>query len=247
MVALLNSVRIGPKLIGIMVAFVSLNVAAMSTIGYTSMQRAVEEQSRAKLEAVAMLQAQAFEDLLESIDRDLRVMARTPMVAEALVEFSRAYAALEDPAGRLQADYIDANPHPLGQKDQLLKGASGSAYDAVHERFHPTFDNLQDEMGFYESSCSIPGGTSGSVPRGAGGPAPACGRTSVPPDRGRGAGCPWRPVPDAFRNAVRRQRAWFRPPASIARATRAIMSSALRTPAMSAALTVRPQFSAMAR
>lgn len=158
MKSLLNSVRIGPKLTGIMAAFVAINVIAMTTLGYNAMRVSVESQARDKLESVGRLQADAFEDILSAIDRDIRLGSRAPLVAEALVGFSRAYRELVDPVNRLRTDYIDANPHPLGQKDMLLEAGTGSYYDAVHRRYHPTFDDIQNEMGYYDVFLFDPAG-----------------------------------------------------------------------------------------
>lgn len=134
----------------LMVAFVVLNVMVLSYSGIRSMTVAVEEQAVARLAGLARLQKSEVERLLENIDRDLKLHATNPVVVDALMEFTRAWRSIDDPMRRLQTAYIELNPHPLGQKDLLLTSDSGLAYDEVHARLHPVFDDLQNEMGYYD-------------------------------------------------------------------------------------------------
>jgi class 3 adenylate cyclase len=56
-----------------------------------------------------------------------------------------------DPVARhLQADYIARNPHPAGERDQLVAAPGAAAYNAVHARFHPLLKRLADTGGFYD-------------------------------------------------------------------------------------------------
>jgi methyl-accepting chemotaxis protein len=138
------------KLTTLMVGFVMLNVAALSYSGIRSMTAAVEDEATARLSGLANLQELQVERLLGAIDRDLRLQASHPFIADALTEFAQAFGRLDDPLRQLQGAYIDANPHPLGQKDLLVKSTAGLAYDEVHARHHPALDRLQDAMGYYD-------------------------------------------------------------------------------------------------
>ena len=145
-----KSVSIRTKLTSVMAAFVLLNVLTLSAVSYFGMKSAVEEKSGALLAGVARLQKVELERLLSNIDRDLGLQSGHPYVESALADFTRAFHDLDDPQGELQTAYIDRNPHPLGQKDQLLSADGSMIYDHVHRRHHPTFDALQDEMGYYD-------------------------------------------------------------------------------------------------
>lgn len=56
-----------------------------------------------------------------------------------------------DPRTRgLQDLFISNSPHPVGTKDLLLASEAGTAYDAVHARYHPTFHRYQTSFGLYD-------------------------------------------------------------------------------------------------
>jgi methyl-accepting chemotaxis protein len=150
MFGLFRNLKLGKKLTLVMAGFVMANVLTMGAISYISLRNAIEAEAGDKLAGVARLQAFEFEQELETIERDLRLQASHPFVVEALSAFTAAFNAIDNPLTRLQADYIANNPHPLGQKDQLLTAGTGSDYDRVHERFHSSFDALQDAMGYYD-------------------------------------------------------------------------------------------------
>ena len=59
-------------------------------------------------------------------------------------------AKLSPTAKAIQGTYIAENPAPLGEKDTLDTSGDGSAYDKVHQEFHPMFHQFQQEFGFYD-------------------------------------------------------------------------------------------------
>ncbi|MDE8604070.1 methyl-accepting chemotaxis protein [Marinomonas sp. RSW2] len=59
-------------------------------------------------------------------------------------------AKLSPVAKAIQTTYIANNPAPLGEKDTLNKAGDGSAYDKIHQEFHPMFHQFQKEFGFYD-------------------------------------------------------------------------------------------------
>jgi methyl-accepting chemotaxis protein len=50
----------------------------------------------------------------------------------------------------LQSAYIGANPHPLGQKENLDAAADGTAYSALHARYHPVVRDYLRRFGYYD-------------------------------------------------------------------------------------------------
>ncbi len=50
----------------------------------------------------------------------------------------------------LQALYIGANAHPVGEKHRLADAGDGSRYSALHDRFHPVFREFLEEFGYYD-------------------------------------------------------------------------------------------------
>ncbi len=46
--------------------------------------------------------------------------------------------------------YLSGNPNPLGSKDNLDDAGDGSAYSALHSKFHPIMRDFLYEFGFYD-------------------------------------------------------------------------------------------------
>jgi methyl-accepting chemotaxis protein len=59
-------------------------------------------------------------------------------------------SSLSDNALFLQQDYIALNSNPLGSKDSLAKINNNSAYDLLHQEYHPTLRKYLQTYGFYD-------------------------------------------------------------------------------------------------
>ncbi len=55
-----------------------------------------------------------------------------------------------DPGDRLRALYIEDNPHPTGQKENLDFASDGSAYSGVHADYHPWLRTFLRDRGYYD-------------------------------------------------------------------------------------------------
>lgn len=144
------SLSIRVKLPLIMVVLTVAAVAVMGTVSYVGSRAALTKEAQDRIAALSEMRATTVATLFQRIDEDLALTAAHPATREALEEFTAAFHALPDPETELQTAYIDANPHPLGQKDKLLTAATGTVYDAVHARHHAHFDRLQDTYGYYD-------------------------------------------------------------------------------------------------
>ena len=65
-------------------------------------------------------------------------------------EVSSLISQLGDDAVALQQRYINANPNPLGSKDQLDRSPDASSYGEYHALYHPAFHELQQRFGYYD-------------------------------------------------------------------------------------------------
>ena len=63
---------------------------------------------------------------------------------------SQLLSSISDNALFLQQDYIAKNKHPLGSKDGLIKNQTNSAYDLLHQEYHPTLRKYLQTYGFYD-------------------------------------------------------------------------------------------------
>lgn len=59
-------------------------------------------------------------------------------------------SSISDNALFLQQDYIANNPNPLGSKDALIDTKNGSAYNVLHNEYHPALRNYLQTYGFYD-------------------------------------------------------------------------------------------------
>ena len=60
-------------------------------------------------------------------------------------------------AGRLlQRDYIAANRHPLGEKNQLSASNNDSDYDQLHQQLHPYLNDFLQKFGYYDIFIADP-------------------------------------------------------------------------------------------
>ncbi len=141
---------------------VSLALLAALVTGVVAYRGSVEELRRAaddKLVSLREARVAALDAYLDSIRQDLRVVATSVVVRDALPAFVEAWEALgPDPTALLQRLYIDENPHPTGQKERLDDPGDGSRYSAAHRRFHLRLRNFLRERGYYDIFLFSPAG-----------------------------------------------------------------------------------------
>jgi methyl-accepting chemotaxis protein len=63
---------------------------------------------------------------------------------------SQLLEGISDNALFLQQDYIALNTHPLGNKDALIKTNNNSAYDLLHQEYHPILNKYLKTFGYYD-------------------------------------------------------------------------------------------------
>lgn len=128
-------------------------VASLSTavVSYMSARSALVAASSEKLEGIAGSRSEELKQYLESIQADLRFQAGNPEVRRALRAFRAGWQALDgDPTRTLQRLYIQENPHPTGQKENLDTALDGSAYSQAHATYHPWLRQFLRERGYYD-------------------------------------------------------------------------------------------------
>ena len=146
----MDRISIRLKLPAIMVVLTVIAITTMGVNSFLSARNLIIDDSRTRLAAIADGQARSVEAFFSFIDRDLGLVADHPATRTALAEFKAAFRLIADAERALQRAYIDENPHPMGQKERLLSAGTGTIYDAVHARHHPTFDRLREANGYYD-------------------------------------------------------------------------------------------------
>jgi len=104
-----------------------------------------------KLNVAFQARKQALSNYLVSIQEDLSVTASSPVIIDALTQFSAAWKALDEPkTAYLQNAYIDKNSFPTGEKEKLDFGGDGSLYSDVHKEFHPWLRKMLYTREYYD-------------------------------------------------------------------------------------------------
>src|SRR5688572_16457587 len=67
-----------------------------------------------------------------------------------MVDMAATVASLPDIAMNLQYQYIAANPHPLGAKNNLERANDGSRYSEIHGAIHPYLRTALAQFGLYD-------------------------------------------------------------------------------------------------
>ncbi|MGI9417768.1 MAG: methyl-accepting chemotaxis protein, partial [Geminicoccaceae bacterium] len=131
---------------------VSLFVAiGVSLVGYFTSASALKTKTHHQLQSILDARQLALTSYLGSIEEDLRVVASNALTKQALGDFASAWQELgNDPSRRLQRLYIEDNPHPTGQKENLDSADDGSTYSRFHAEYHPWFREFLRERGYYD-------------------------------------------------------------------------------------------------
>ncbi|WP_135081923.1 methyl-accepting chemotaxis protein [Terasakiella sp. SH-1] len=147
----LQDINISKKLPIFTVFLIVLTGVLLSGTILLKVNDGFEEAAKDKLVSLAAARKSELSNYLDIIQSDLQIQSRNPLVAEALEDFSIAWAQIEgDKVEALQKVYITDNPHPLGEKHKLDAGSSGSPYDRVHGMYHDYFRNLLEQRAYYD-------------------------------------------------------------------------------------------------
>jgi len=69
---------------------------------------------------------------------------------DARVDIRSLTDGMSQAASFWQYQYIQQNPHPLGEKHRLDQATGGNAYDQLHARYHPVFREYLQRFEFYD-------------------------------------------------------------------------------------------------
>lgn len=101
----------------------------------------------------------AVQQLMGSIQSDLRTLVATRSTQDALAEFSSSWGELgTSPHQVLTQAYIDGNAHKTGEKHLLDRAEGDAKYHSVHGTYHAGFRTLIDTKGYYDAFLINPEG-----------------------------------------------------------------------------------------
>jgi methyl-accepting chemotaxis protein len=88
---------------------------------------------------------------LQTIRQDLLAQAESPLMREAVQEFTAGWKAMGSNVGPdLTKIYITDNPNPVGEKLRLDMGKDGSDYCKTHGQYHPWLRGFLEKRGYYD-------------------------------------------------------------------------------------------------
>lgn len=159
MLKIIDNIKISKKLPMIMVALMIVGMSVQGYVSFKAEHKIAVDDAKGKLEALVSGRSSAIQSYLSSIETDLSSMAQSPYVRKALQDYMVAWSALEGgQTEKLQKIYIQDNPHPAGQKENLDAGTDGSLYSSVHALYHPWFRHFLRQKGYYDVFLFDPNG-----------------------------------------------------------------------------------------
>lgn len=140
------------KKLPILFASFSLIVAlSLTFLSYNQFKKALLAETEGLFRAMTEERKFAVEAWITSIEEDAQIMAASPGIVDAIERFSRTWRNIKgDPTEFLQKAYIEDNPHPVGEKDQLVRAEGSGAYHFLHRTLHPYFRQVQQTKGYYD-------------------------------------------------------------------------------------------------
>ena len=137
--------------------FIILSALASSVItGFVASNISKESMVEAiggKMNAMLESHGNSLQTYLDSIKEDLVSVSESPHTATALREFKQGWNAFGvNQKDILQNLYIDTNPNPTGQKEELDFAPDGSLYSEFHAKHHPWFRSFLRQRGYYDIS-----------------------------------------------------------------------------------------------
>lgn len=145
------NLKLSSKLPALLVSTSLLLAICLILMSYIEASTAIEKEVENKLETALKSRSTALADYLNSIKEDLTITSTNPMVREATVAFTEAWAKVgSGQKETLQSLYITDNPHPTGQKEKLDYAEDGSEYSQHHKQYHPWLRQLLQEREYYD-------------------------------------------------------------------------------------------------
>lgn len=151
--------KLQPRLMLAMAASSLLSVLIVMVIAIQLGTQVVEQDIERKIQETLNARHAALSEYLLHFRRDAHLLARDPLLAEALRDFTQAFAQQGKKAQlQLQQAWISRNPYPAAQRQELTERNDGSAYDRVHARHHPLLREKLRAWGWEDLFLVDPGG-----------------------------------------------------------------------------------------
>lgn len=145
------TIKIAIKLPLQIAALVFVSLAVLGWLSVEQSKDALFEAASSKLGAMEAERSNALNRYLGSISGDLETVSEANITIDALKQFVDAKKSVPgDLTETLQRLYIEENPFPTGQKENLDFAEDGSDYSKVHAEYHPWYRKFLQSGGYYD-------------------------------------------------------------------------------------------------
>jgi len=143
--------KISQKLPLIIVGGALVTALILATTSYWQSSNSIHHEVEKELQSAIISRTTVLHDYLKAIEEDLDIVAASPVTHVALKDFASAWEGIAgNPTEHLQTQYIEKNPHPLGQKEKLDGTEDGSSYDQAHLKYHGWYREILNTRGYYD-------------------------------------------------------------------------------------------------
>ncbi|WP_172295982.1 methyl-accepting chemotaxis protein [Pseudoruegeria sp. HB172150] len=147
----LNNIRITIKLPVVTVLLVSAAVILFGIFVNRFQETAVIDDASDRLVTVLDANVSIIERQIAATQQDLKRAANERTIMRAVARFKQSWAALNDNAEtELRRLYVDNNPNPPGERQNLDKAADDSLYSTTHAEFHAYFRDRLNDFGYHD-------------------------------------------------------------------------------------------------
>ncbi len=138
--------KVSTKLPVFMAGIALLCSAGVGIASYVSGADSIRSMAQEHLMALAESRRDTLTEYFATTQRNLAAHAQSRALLAAFSDFDSAWAKYGDKATPLLTKtYIDDNPHPPGERDQLVK-AGRKPYDRVHAKHHSVLKDFADSL-----------------------------------------------------------------------------------------------------
>ncbi|MGB4673994.1 MAG: hypothetical protein WBH99_08640 [Azovibrio sp.] len=142
--------KLQPRLMLAMAASSLLSVLIVMVIAIQLGTQVVEQDIERKIQETLNARHAALSEYLLHFRRDAHLLARDPLLAEALRDFTQAFAQQGKKAQlQLQQAWISRNPYPAAQRQELTEG------DRKSNRMSTSIAHVWGVSGMHTGDCWV--------------------------------------------------------------------------------------------
>ena len=127
------------------------SIIAMSVVSYIDFRKRVEANIVMMSESVSERSVESVQKWIDDIVDEVDALATDRSSQQMLERLDRAMSAPDAPTlATLRTNYIDNNPFPRGQREQLKKVSDATLYDFNHSEFHDQFRRITARLSYHD-------------------------------------------------------------------------------------------------